>query len=240
MLGFADSITSAECVPVVLRAQSADDGVDQHRPGRPAAGRGARRRDRGRSAGGTGLAAGGDGRRGPVLAAEMCRTRRCSTTARLRVSPASASLVTRSRRLRRVLWRCRTDAAGLATRRADGAEAWGGWEDAAVPPRAPGATTCAASTSCWGGTACPARRTGTSVRAACTCGSTSTCSAARGLATYREFVEQATDLVVALGGSVSGEHGDGRARSELLGRMYGADGLRAARRNEGHLGPGPA
>ena len=33
-----------------------------------------------------------------------------------------------------VLWRCRTDAAGLATRRADGAEAWGGWEDAAVPP----------------------------------------------------------------------------------------------------------
>ena len=33
-----------------------------------------------------------------------------------------------------MLWRCRTDAAGLATRRADGAEAWGGWEDAAVPP----------------------------------------------------------------------------------------------------------
>ena len=47
-----------------------------------------------------------------------------------------------------------------------------------------------------------------------------------GLAAYRTFVEQATDLVVSLGGSVSGEHGDGRARSELLGRMYGADGLR--------------
>ena len=43
---------------------------------------------------------------------------------------------------------------------------------------------------------------------------------------YRTFVEEATDLVVSLGGSVSGEHGDGRARSELLGRMYGADGLR--------------
>ena len=25
---------------------------------------------------------------------------------------------------------------------------------------------------------------------------------------------------------MSGEHGDGRARSELLGRMYGADGVR--------------
>jgi Fe-S oxidoreductase len=47
-----------------------------------------------------------------------------------------------------------------------------------------------------------------------------------GIATYREFVEQATELVVELGGSVSGEHGDGRARSELLARMYGADGLR--------------
>ena len=33
-----------------------------------------------------------------------------------------------------MLWRCRTDAAGLATRRADGAEAWGAGEDAAVPP----------------------------------------------------------------------------------------------------------
>ena len=46
-----------------------------------------------------------------------------------------------------------------------------------------------------------------------------------GIATYREFVEQAADLVVELGGSVSGEHGDGRARGELLGRMYGADGV---------------
>ena len=48
---------------------------------------------------------------------------------------------------------------------------------------------------------------------------------AEGVAAYRSFVEEATDLVVALGGSVSGEHGDGRARSELLGRMYGSDGL---------------
>ncbi len=37
-------ITSAECVPVVLAAQPADDGVDQHRPGRPAARAGTSRR----------------------------------------------------------------------------------------------------------------------------------------------------------------------------------------------------
>ena len=46
-----------------------------------------------------------------------------------------------------------------------------------------------------------------------------------GIRAYRAFVEEATDLVVSLGGSVSGEHGDGRARSEMLGRMYGDDGL---------------
>src|SRR5699024_4939876 len=34
----------------------------------------------------------------------------------------------------RALWRIREEGAGLATRRADGSEAWPGWEDAAVPP----------------------------------------------------------------------------------------------------------
>jgi FAD/FMN-containing dehydrogenase/Fe-S oxidoreductase len=37
---------------------------------------------------------------------------------------------------------------------------------------------------------------------------------------YRAFVEEAADLVVSLGGSLSGEHGDGQARSELLPKMY--------------------
>jgi Fe-S oxidoreductase len=41
-----------------------------------------------------------------------------------------------------------------------------------------------------------------------------------GRAVYRSFVEQAADLVAGHGGSMSGEHGDGRARSELLPRMY--------------------
>src|SRR4029434_5552652 len=36
----------------------------------------------------------------------------------------------------------------------------------------------------------------------------------------RPFVEQGADLVARHGGSMSGEHGDGRARSELLPRMY--------------------
>ncbi|WP_214110439.1 FAD-binding and (Fe-S)-binding domain-containing protein [Acrocarpospora catenulata] len=42
-----------------------------------------------------------------------------------------------------------------------------------------------------------------------------------GLDNYRSFVEQAADLVVRYGGSLSGEHGDGLARGELWPRMFG-------------------
>jgi FAD/FMN-containing dehydrogenase/Fe-S oxidoreductase len=44
-----------------------------------------------------------------------------------------------------------------------------------------------------------------------------------GVAAYRAFMERAADLVVSYGGSLSGEHGDGQSRGELLGRMFGPD-----------------
>ena len=42
-----------------------------------------------------------------------------------------------------------------------------------------------------------------------------------GVTTYRRFMERAADLVVGYGGSLSGEHGDGQSRGELLPRMFG-------------------
>jgi FAD/FMN-containing dehydrogenase/Fe-S oxidoreductase len=42
-----------------------------------------------------------------------------------------------------------------------------------------------------------------------------------GIAAYRAFAERAADLVVSYGGSLSGEHGDGQSRGELLTRMFG-------------------
>ena len=51
----------------------------------------------------------------------------------------------------------------------------------------------------------------------------------RGIAIYREFVDRATDLVVSLGGSISGEHGDGQARGALLEKMFGAELMEAFR-----------
>jgi FAD/FMN-containing dehydrogenase/Fe-S oxidoreductase len=51
-----------------------------------------------------------------------------------------------------------------------------------------------------------------------------------GLAKYRRFVEEAADLVVGYGGSLSGEHGDGQSRAELLPRMFGPDLMEAFRK----------
>ncbi|MFC5264286.1 FAD-binding and (Fe-S)-binding domain-containing protein [Kribbella qitaiheensis] len=225
VLGFADSITSADCVPVVLRhgpltMESINSDLVERLPAevREAA------VHAGLPAGRAWLLVelGGSDQAAATIAAEkMLEELRDSG------SPATASLVT-DPRAQGVLWRCRTDAAGLATRRADGAEAWGGWEDAAVPPERLGAylrgldellAGHGLSGASYGhfGEGCMHMRIDFDL------------FSARGLATYREFVEQATDLVVGLGGSVSGEHGDGRARSELLARMYGADGVRLFR-----------
>jgi FAD/FMN-containing dehydrogenase/Fe-S oxidoreductase len=51
-----------------------------------------------------------------------------------------------------------------------------------------------------------------------------------GLVTYRRFMEAAGDLVASYGGSMSGEHGDGQQRAELLGKQYGPRLLDAMRR----------
>ncbi|MGD0861633.1 MAG: FAD-binding and (Fe-S)-binding domain-containing protein [Candidatus Limnocylindrales bacterium] len=50
-----------------------------------------------------------------------------------------------------------------------------------------------------------------------------------GLQAFRSFIEQAADLVVRHGGSLSGEHGDGQARAELLPRMFGPELVAAFR-----------
>ncbi len=44
---------------------------------------------------------------------------------------------------------------------------------------------------------------------------------AAGIRKWRSFMEEATDLCVRYGGSLSGEHGDGQARAEFLYKMFG-------------------
>ena len=48
-----------------------------------------------------------------------------------------------------------------------------------------------------------------------------------GIAKFRRWLDDASDLVLELGGALSGEHGDGQARAELLPKMFGHDLVRA-------------
>ncbi|GAB3624013.1 FAD-binding and (Fe-S)-binding domain-containing protein [Mariniluteicoccus endophyticus] len=121
------------------------------------------------------------------------------------------------------LWKIREDGAGLAGVSLE-RPAYGGWEDAAVPPEKLGAylrdfDALLKKHDLHGlpyghfGDGCvhcridfPLDREG-------------------GAQAYRAFVEEAAELVAGYGGSMSGEHGDGRARSALLPKMYSAEAL---------------
>jgi FAD/FMN-containing dehydrogenase/Fe-S oxidoreductase len=52
---------------------------------------------------------------------------------------------------------------------------------------------------------------------------------AEGIRKFRQFMEEAADLVVSYGGSLSGEHGDGQSRAELLPKMFGPELMQAFR-----------
>ena len=44
-----------------------------------------------------------------------------------------------------------------------------------------------------------------------------------GIRAFRSFLDEAAELVVSHGGSISGEHGDGQAKAELLPKMFGPE-----------------
>jgi FAD/FMN-containing dehydrogenase/Fe-S oxidoreductase len=125
------------------------------------------------------------------------------------------------------IWRIREDGAGLAARTSDGHPAHAGWEDAAVPVERLGSYLRGFEALLVGhglqgvpyghfGDGC------VHVRIDFPFGS----GPDQGRARYRAFVEDAARLVAGYGGSLSGEHGDGRARSELLPLMYSPAVLR--------------
>ena len=122
------------------------------------------------------------------------------------------------------LWRIREDGAGLAGRAPSGKPAWPGWEDAAVPPDRLGEYLARFDelVDSYGMTSAPYGHFGEG------------CMHVRldfpldrpdGTRVLREFLTEAARLVGNFGGSLSGEHGDGRARSELLPHMYSADAI---------------
>ena len=95
-----------------------------------------------------------------------------------------------------------------------------------TPPSRPNAWApgCASSTTCSASTVSTGCPTATSATAACTCASTSSSTTAG--AGSASSSSPAPTTLRGYGGSLSGEHGDGRARSELLPLMYDERSLR--------------
>ncbi|RZS79028.1 FAD/FMN-containing dehydrogenase [Motilibacter rhizosphaerae] len=122
----------------------------------------------------------------------------------------------------RRVWLIRESGLGATAIRPDGTHNAEGWEDAAVAPERLGAYLRGVSalwrdfgySGAWYGhfgQGCVHTRNDFDLHTV------------EGLRRYRAYVERAADLVVSLGGSLSGEHGDGQARGELLERMYGPE-----------------
>ena len=122
------------------------------------------------------------------------------------------------------LWRVREDGAGLASNLLNGTRGRPGWEDAAVPPQrlaeyleglAILQTQHGFNGVLYGhfGAGCVHIRFDFDTETDA------------GRAAMRAFIHDAATLVAACGGSVSGEHGDGRARGELLPLMYSPEVL---------------
>ncbi|HEY3778709.1 MAG TPA: FAD-binding and (Fe-S)-binding domain-containing protein [Rhizomicrobium sp.] len=61
---------------------------------------------------------------------------------------------------------------------------------------------------------------------------------AEGVRKFRSYMEEASDLCLAHGGSLSGEHGDGQAKGELLPKMFGNDLIEAFREFKAIWDPG--
>ncbi|MFJ4539223.1 FAD-binding and (Fe-S)-binding domain-containing protein [Streptomyces tibetensis] len=167
---------------------------------------------------------------------ESAHEARARAEAIVRAADVLDALVVTDPAGQRALWRIREDASGTATRMPDGTEAWPGWEDCAVPPARLGAylRDFRALMAAHGLRGTPYGHFGDG------------CIHVRidfdlltrpGVARFRRFSEELAELVVAHGGSLSGEHGDGQARAELLPTMYGAETVGLFERAKGVWDP---
>jgi len=135
------------------------------------------------------------------------------------------------------IWQVREAAVGTTSRDPRLGDAWPGWEDSAVPPDrlAPYLRDLQALLGRYGygaalyghfGEGCLHARINFDL------------ASPEGVRRYRSFLEEAADLVTAHGGSLSGEHGDGQQRGELLPRMFGEELVQAFREFKAIWDPG--
>ena len=142
-------------------------------------------------------------------------------------TPPQMRLYTNQQQIKRV-WEVRESALGATSHVIGEPPSWEGWEDAAVAPEKLGGylrdlrkmfTAYGYKGSLYGhfGHGCVHTRINFDLQSKA------------GIAKFRKFMEEAADLVVGYGGSISGEHGDGQSRGELLPKMFGPELVQAFR-----------
>ncbi|HEV7167603.1 MAG TPA: FAD-binding and (Fe-S)-binding domain-containing protein [Micrococcaceae bacterium] len=141
------------------------------------------------------------------------------------------------------VWGIRESGLGATARVPGEAPSWSGWEDSAVDPAVLGSylrdmkglyQRYGYHAALYGhfGQGCVHSRVDFDL------------GTAGGIAAFRRFLQEAAGLCIRHGGSLSGEHGDGQSRAELLPLMFGEDLVRAFARfkeiwdPEGMMNPG--
>jgi FAD/FMN-containing dehydrogenase/Fe-S oxidoreductase len=126
------------------------------------------------------------------------------------------------------IWEVREAGLGATARVPDEPVTWEGWEDSAVPPDKVGIYLRALrkllekfgyGCSLYGhfGDGCIHTRIDFGLKTK------------DGIERYKKFTREAAELVVRLGGSISGEHGDGQSKADLLPIMFGEELMEAFR-----------
>ncbi|HKN15338.1 MAG TPA: FAD-linked oxidase C-terminal domain-containing protein [Candidatus Sulfotelmatobacter sp.] len=142
-------------------------------------------------------------------------------------SPPSLRLYTDKQQAKRV-WEVRESSLGVTSHVPGEPLNWEGWEDSAVAPEKLGSylrnlrkmfAAYGYKGSLYGhfGHGCVHTRINFDLQSK------------EGIVKFRKFMEEAADLVVSYGGSISGEHGDGQSRGELLPKMFGPELVQAFR-----------
>lgn len=147
----------------------------------------------------------------------------------LQRSPNAPSMrLMATKREERMVWAVRESGLGATAHVPGRPPMWEGWEDAAVAPEKLGGylrdlrkllERYGYGGDLYGhfGQGCVHTRTNFDLQSA------------PGIKKFRDFLEEAADLVTSYGGSFSGEHGDGQARAELMPKMFGPELMEAFR-----------
>src|SRR5450631_1281579 len=163
---------------------------------------------------------------GETFAEAEAQARAAMATLSRNASPPNMRLL--AGREAKLVWDVRESALGVVSHKPGEPLKWEGWEDAAVAPEKLGGylrdlrklmDAYAYSGPLYGhfGHGCVHIRIDFDL------------ATEAGILKFRNFIEEAADVVVGYGGSLSGEHGDGQSRAELYPKMFGPELMQAFR-----------